>query len=269
MEVDRSWARRAAQRFVEKSGVRLRDSNSAGIRGRRHRGEGPGITKSRCGSGRNDGPELAQVKGLMANRTVRLCGQDIENPGHICAFFNSREEEYSTLLPFLKQGIEEGEEVVNVLDRSRLDDHRFRLEEAGIAGGDRLSLAASEECYLDHGQFDIARMVTFLRDHLENAARANRKVRTAGWMDWLDKDVPGSERAAEYEARMNYLVPAFDCTFMCIYDLSALSGAMVADVMATHPWVILDGEIRKNAFYVPPDEYLKELQAQRDASPAS
>lgn len=45
-------------------------------------------------------------------------------------------------------------------------------------------------------------------------------------------------RAIHYEARMNLLVPTFDCTFMCVYDRSALDGVMMADILATHPCVI-------------------------------
>ena len=87
-----------------------------------------------------------------------------------------------------------------------------------------------------------------------------RQVGTAKGLPVLE-DAPGSERVLEYEARMNYLVKEFDCTFLCIYDMSKLSGEMVVDIMSTHPYVVLNGEIRKNAFYVPPDIYLQQVLA--------
>jgi hypothetical protein len=195
-------------------------------------------------------------------RSIRLCGQEIDQPGHICAFFNSREEEYGTLIPYLKDGVDAGEQVVNVLDETRLRDHRARLEAAGVPMDDgRLQLSTSEDTYLADGHFDMARMVGFVRDHLVHAAAEGRAVRTAGWMDWMERDAPGTERAMEYEARMNLLVPTFDCTFMCIYDLTKLRGETVVDIMATHPYVVLRGCIRQNPFYVPPDVYLRELLA--------
>ena len=58
---------------------------------------------------------------------------------------------------------------------------------------------------------------------------------------------------------MNLLVPKFDCTFMCVYDLAQLSGAMIADLMATHQYVILHGNLRENDFFIPPERYLAEL----------
>lgn len=206
----------------------------------------------------------------QTDTTVRLCGHDIPRPGHICAFFNSREEEYSTLLPYLKQGVEAGDDVINVLDESRLADHLTRLEEIGIeADSGHISVSSSEAVYLRDGRFEMDRMITFLETRLATAKLEGRRVRTAGWMDWLHRDVPGAHQAMEYEARMNDLIPVYDCTFMCVYDLEQLSGGMVADIMATHPWVILNGEIRQNSFYVPPDIYLQQVFAKKKSGAAA
>jgi hypothetical protein len=195
-------------------------------------------------------------------RTIRLCGRDIPNPGHVCAFFNNRDAEYAALLPYFKEGVEAGDEVLNVLDGARLADHRSRLSAGGITDG-HMKVASSEETYIPDGRFDMNRMVSFIETTLSSAKSHGRCVRTAGWMDWMHKHPPGTEHVMEYESRMNLLVPKYDCTFMCVYDMSQLAGNMVVDIMATHPWVILDGEIRENAFYVPPESYLKEVLPKR------
>ncbi len=213
-----------------------------------------------------DDRELTGQRSEMRSRSIHLCGQDVDRPGHICAFFTSREQEYETLIPYFKQGVEAGEQVVNVIDASRMNDHRTRLSAGGLPMDDgRVAVSSSEETYLAGGRFDMTRMVAFVTDAVAAAAIDGRRVRTAGWMDWLHEDAPGTERAMEYEARMNKLVPQFDCTFVCVYDLSRLSGETVVDIMATHPYVILNGQIRENSFYVPPDIYLKELLGKREA----
>jgi hypothetical protein len=205
----------------------------------------------------------------VTRRSIRLCGQEIDQPGHICAFFSSRDEEYETLIPYLKDGVDAGEQVLNVVDEDRLRDHRARLEAGGVSVDDgRLLVASSEDTYLAGGQFDMERMVGFVRDRLVEAAAKGRCIRTAGWMDWMNRDAPGTERAMEYEARMNLLVPTFDCTFMCVYDLTKLHGELVVDIMATHPYVVLRGRVRQNPFYIPPEVYLKELLQGTQASRA-
>jgi MEDS: MEthanogen/methylotroph, DcmR Sensory domain len=206
----------------------------------------------------------------VTRRSIRLCGQEVDQPGHICAFFSSRDEEYETLIPYLKDGVDAGEQVLNVLDEARLRDHRARLESGGVPVGDgHLLLSSSEDTYVAGGLFDMDRMVGFVRDRLVAAAAEGRCVRTAGWMDWIYREAPGTERAMEYEARMNLLVPTFDCTFMCVYDLTKLHGEMVVDIMATHPYVVLRGRIRQNPFYIPPEVYLGELLRGRKASRGS
>lgn len=192
--------------------------------------------------------------------TVHLCGQDIQRPGHICAFFDSRDEEYEILLPYFKEGVDLGEEVLNVLDAARVADHGRRLREAGIHPElGQVSVAESETTYLVDGRFDMERMARFVEDTVATAKANGRRVRTAGWMGWLQDGAPGSDRAIEYEARMNLLVPRYDCTFMCVYDLAQLGGPAVVDIIATHPWVILNGEIRRNEKYIPPEIYLEKL----------
>ena len=35
------------------------------------------------------------------------------------------------------------------------------------------------------------------------------------------------------------------------------------DILRTHPMVIIGGTLQKNPFWVPPDEFLRELEARR------
>ena len=57
------------------------------------------------------------------SRPIRLGGAVLGPPRHICAFFNSRDDEYRVLLPFIKDGFECGEKVVHTVDPERRDDH--------------------------------------------------------------------------------------------------------------------------------------------------
>jgi hypothetical protein len=202
--------------------------------------------------------------------TVNLCGQSLDRPGHICAFFDSREQEYETLIPYFRDGVNEGELVFNIVDRSRFDDHVGRLGAGGLVlDQGAMSVRTSEETYLEGGAFDMEKMCDFIHDRLAEAQTAGKRVRTAGAMDWIGRDAPGTERAMEYEVRMNFLVPKFDCTFMCVYDISALSGETVVDILATHHYAIINGRIRENAFFIPPEVYLEQLLKRREARPAA
>lgn len=197
---------------------------------------------------------------MIHDHTVALCGQRLDRPGHVCAFFDSREQEYETLIPYFRDGLDAGEQVFNIVDESRYADHVDRLTAGGLTASTAgITVRTSEETYLENGRFDMEKMCDLVRTQLELARAAGKRVRTAGVMDWLARGAPGSERAMEYEARMNLLVPAFDCTFMCVYDLARLDGKTVVDILATHHFTIFKGRIRQNPFYIEPQTYLNEL----------
>ncbi len=107
-------------------------------------------------------------------------------------------------------------------------------------------------------------MVDFLEEALKDGARQGFRVsRSIGHMEWALEDLPGVEDLVEYEARLNYMLPRYDDPVICVYDLSRFSGAVVVDILRTHPMVIIGGTLQENPFYVPPDEFLQHLRERR------
>ena len=47
---------------------------------------------------------------------ISLAGSQLDEVRHVCAFFNSDEEEYRVLLPFIKEGFEQGDKAVHVVN---------------------------------------------------------------------------------------------------------------------------------------------------------
>jgi hypothetical protein len=45
-----------------------------------------------------------------------------------------------------------------------------------------------------------------------------------------------------------------------MYDLAKFGGEIVVDIMRTHPMIIIGGVLQENPFFVPPDEFLRELR---------
>jgi hypothetical protein len=57
-------------------------------------------------------------------KMIHLCGETLPHPGHVCAFFDSREQKYETLIPFLNDAISAGDEVINIVDGKRTHPDR-------------------------------------------------------------------------------------------------------------------------------------------------
>jgi hypothetical protein len=201
---------------------------------------------------------------MPAHRTVTLCGRSMPEPGHICAFFDSRTQEYETLAPYYKEGIALGEEVITIVDGDREKEHCARLESFGIdvAGAmndGHLTVLTSEETYTKGGKFGATRMYETLQSALADAHRKGRRVRTSGVMDWATRGHAGTPELMEYESRVNFLVPKYECTLLCVYDVNEISGRMMMEILQTHPYIVYGGRIRPNQYYLPPVERLREM----------
>ena len=206
---------------------------------------------------------------MAAKKPVQLAGRTLEHSPHVCAFFNTRDEEYQVLLPFIKAGFEEGDKAFHIIDPRHRQDHLQRLNEAGInveemASSGQLEVREWAQAYLRDGRFDQHKMLEFVDEALRSSRADNFLLtRFVAHMEWSLESFPGVHDLVEYESRLNYLVPKYEDPILCTYDLSKFSAEVVMDILRVHPMVIIGGVLHENPFFTPPDEFLKELH-QRD-----
>lgn len=207
---------------------------------------------------------------LTAEQPVHFANQKLGNQRHICAFFNSPDEEYRVLLPFIRDGIARGEKAFHIVDPQLIDDHLARLREAGVdADGaqsrGQLIVKRWQDAYLRDGHFDQDRMVALIEEVLSGgAAEGYALTRLVAHMEWALEDFPGVNDLVEYETRLNFVLPKYKDPVICTYDCSKFGAGVAMDILRTHPMVILGGVVQRNPFYVPPAEFLAEL-AERGA----
>jgi hypothetical protein len=204
---------------------------------------------------------------------VRLPGAELRRFGHVCGFFHSLEEEYHVLLPLTKEGFQRGEKVFHIVDREHRPERMRRLEEVGITPAaarrpGQVEIRAWEDAYLRRGRFDKEAMMTLLEETLRGA-KADGFGQTRVWakMEWALGEFPGVEDLVEYETRLNYFLPKNDDLVVCAYDLTKFGAGVVMDVLRTHPMVIIGGILQENPFFVPPDEFLRELRERNAPTP--
>lgn len=209
----------------------------------------------------------------MKNQQLHsICGETLYAPIHVCAFFDSRDEQYEVILPYIQEGIDRKEKVINILEKACHHEHCKRLSDAGINVEEdsilqQLNVLASEDTYLKGGFFEAEKMLKLLEDALIEAENEGfDSVRATGEMVWALQNVPGTDELIEYEARLNLLVPKHSCSLICMYDINRFSGRVLTDVLATHSHVILNGKIHRNPYYVEPLEFLPILQRRRQSS---
>lgn len=149
-------------------------------------------------------------------RLVRLAGRALGSSRHVCAFFNTRDEEYGVLLPFIKEGFEQGDKAFHIVKDDHRTEHRRRLEEVGIAVEEsertgQLEIRRWEDAYLRDGRFDQNRMLALIEEVLQGGKAAGYPLtRLVANMEWALEDRPGVDDIVEYETRLNYVLPKYD-----------------------------------------------------------
>jgi MEDS: MEthanogen/methylotroph, DcmR Sensory domain len=206
---------------------------------------------------------------MSHTKQVRLAGSVLGRYWHVCAFFGSKEEEYQVLLPFIKEGLDQGDRIFQIIDQRRHAEHVQRLEEAGMdvalaQGAERMELRHWDQAYLQDGRFDCQRQLALIEGVLvKGKAKGCPRTRVMGGAEWAMMDLPGVDGFIEYESRLNDLLADHEDPVCCLYDVSKFSASLILDALRVHPAVIIGGVLQENPFYVPPDQFLRELRERR------
>jgi hypothetical protein len=206
---------------------------------------------------------------VTESHSVQFAGGTLGRQRHICAFFNSADEEHRVLRSFIKDGFDRGEKALHIVDPELREEHLKRLGEAGIdveramASGE-LEVRRWRDTYLHEDHFDQDAMLGLIEEVLQSGAAAGYPLtRLLAHMEWALLDKPGVHDLLEYETRLNYVLPKYDDPVICTYDLSKFGSSVAMDIMRTHPVVIIGGVLQENPFFVPPDQFLLEIKERR------
>jgi MEDS: MEthanogen/methylotroph, DcmR Sensory domain len=188
---------------------------------------------------------------------------------HICAFFNGIDEQYRVLRSFINDGFDQGDRAFHLVDPERREEHLRRLAEAGIdveaaVGTGQLEVRPWQEGPLRGDRFDQDSWLAAFEQVLQSGpAGGYAQTRFLANMEWALVDLPGVDDLIEFETRVNYVVPKYDDTVICAYDLSKFAASVVIYALRTHPVVIIGGLVQENPFFVPPDQLLLEIRERR------
>lgn len=182
---------------------------------------------------------------------------------HIALIYETAEERLAAIAPLIKAGLgkreiclyisneEDDPDIIEALRAEQVD-----IEKAVSTGG--LILSHKREIFLKTGRFDPDWTLRVI----ENVAELGHSYGFTAMsiitdMAWVLDDVPGVERWAEYEAKMNTLDFSIPVRIICQYDRTAFSPEAMISVLRTHHKVASQDAIHKNAFFVPADQMLQ------------
>ncbi len=156
---------------------------------------------------------------------ISLAGSRLGEARHVCAFFNSEDEEYRVLLPFIKEGFECGDKAVHVVNPGQHHDHLQRLASVGIdtaasQQSGQFELRTNTETYLRDGRFDQDRMLQVFEQLASGNAKGRFLLsRIVCHMEWATEGRSHVDDLIEFESRVNDVWRRHDDAIICTYHL--------------------------------------------------
>ena len=183
---------------------------------------------------------------------------------HLCLIYDNDAQHRKIVSEYLAAGIKGGEIVRYFTDMTAPNDIRAWLSEMGIEPKEDDSFRTIEagSSYYPGGSFVPQQVI-------DNAVSRYAMAREAGYigsrvtgeMSWVLRGIPGSNRLLEYEIGLNMIQNDFPHIGMCQYDARLFDGATLFQILQVHPYMIAQGQIVKNPFYIKPEEFLENLRA--------
>lgn len=207
-----------------------------------------------------NGPEFSEPEGLLTDNG--------HGNGHYALIYETDDELFRTAVPFVCEGLEQGERCMYVVD-DRADRERFveKLLERDVDVENALESGALtfhtiEEAYLGESTFDPDEMVSFYADILEETLQEYDGFRVVGGTNWID-DV-SIEKFMEYEGRVNTIFEGEDAMALCHYDRRELPPDVIGDAILTHPHLTYNDRVCHNSYFIPPEDFLDEGESESE-----
>jgi hypothetical protein len=176
---------------------------------------------------------------------------------HLCSIYTNKEQQFSTIIPFFKDGLHNNQKCIYIADENSKNEVHLELEKGGIdidtfLNLHQLVILTKQETYLKDGPFDPKKMVDLLGEIEQSVTHEGYSgVRISGEMTCLCENATAHERLIEYESKLNGFFPHSKVTTICQYNENKFDSEILKEVLHTHPMVIIYGTPNENAYYSP------------------
>ena len=226
--------------------------------GKVERNDSEGTPKPACG-----------VEGLRRSSTFRGPVEPVDDRGrddstdHLALLYESRDERFAAVIPFLRQGLERGERCLYLADETPTEAIVDALRESGVDAdaaleSGALSIVSVEETLLGNGSFDVEESLAVLEEAVDAATDEFEGLRIASEETWLLRADEALREFATLKARMNEVLRDEPCIALCQYDRDQFPADILHDVIETHPYLVSDTTVSRNVYYTPPEAVLDD-----------
>jgi len=179
--------------------------------------------------------------------------KDLHHNDHVCLLYNNFEERKKSLLPFLREGLSQGEFCMYIADEQTPAEIVALLQSAGFNAArlrEQVQLLTKYQSFLRYARFEPILMLEFYERSLQQAiSRGYRGLRVAAEMTWALS--VGCDQLIPLEALLNDYLPRWNMIALCQYNLPRFPPHILQDVLRTHPLALIEDEVCSNFYYEP------------------
>jgi PAS domain S-box-containing protein len=185
---------------------------------------------------------------------VEIPARETGRHQHLCLLHQGEAHVLTPLLPFIQQGIAQGERCLYL--NAGADTLELAMKHAlSDLKHDRgaLRLLPVQETWLKGGSFAPARMLELLQTLCEDAARDGFKgTRIVCDMGWAGLQAAPIELLCEFEQALNGFAMENEVTLLCLYNRELFPAERMLELAKSHTHLAIGGQICCNPLYLPP-----------------
>jgi hypothetical protein len=155
------------------------------------------------------------MSGRIQDQPIHFAGGTLDRYRHVCAFFDSFEQEAEAIVPFVREGLDAGQKAFHIVDPALREEYLGSLEAEGIQvsacmHSGQFELLNWEDAYLREGRFDQDAMLKLIEEVLIGGQEQGYPLtRLVAHMEWALQERPGVDDLVEYETRLNFILPRY------------------------------------------------------------
>ena len=172
---------------------------------------------------------------------------------HTCVLYGTAGELKQYLLPFMKEGLSNGEHCLFVCLEDAVDDWSLEMQAFGIdvrmhLDSGALVMATGEQWR--ETPFDSLTKARELWQHIDDHLAGFPAVRIAGDASWARLEPAiSSDRLCHWEATADLIYEDMPVKTICLYNVHAHSPSDIRAALRTHASAVLGGVTYPNPFY--------------------
>lgn len=198
--------------------------------------------------------------------TYRDIGRDLGDVvygQHYCSIYRNKKEQFSQLIPFIREGFDSNQKCIYVIDENTEEEliTEFARFDCGlekyIASG-QLEILTKKETYYRDGIFEPEKMLALIGEMERKAlAQGYDGMRGSGETTWVLTRPEDDEKLIEYESDLNGFISDRKIILLCQYNEKKFSHKILNNVIRTHPYTIVYGKVYENKYFYTTHEYLE------------